>query len=251
MLKHFTMMIVLSMLGTTLVLASESGHKNLQIDQWLNEWVANREDAKEQVAQSFAVVRKVDDRFETIPLSQKDAPTASFLVSPSPAQIAIAMEINKSSPDTSCNRTLWRMAKCLNVELLLDITSDEWKLFRPQQEQKKITPILTKHRNTAGNFLAWLNDELNYDGVILDQKGDEYLALVPPNLIEGESQALILSDSSAKNFIAREKGKGGGILFVEKIDGRFAILKLLVSKSDKLDDLKPGTKIVVQKAKIP
>ena len=197
---------------------------------------------------SVAAVKRVGKSYETVNLDA-DSGGVSYLESPSESQSRLTLEINKANGQSQCTKNLIRVAQCLDVDMLLDVSKRTWELYYFDRAKNTMRSMIKKERGENGRYFDWIEAALNYDGIILDRKGTNFLAVVPTNTIAGETQVLALANSSNKQVLEPGAFVGSALLTIKKREGRFALLQMLVNKDDPSLSIKPGDKIILEKGK--
>jgi hypothetical protein len=197
---------------------------------------------------SVAVVKRVGKSYETVNLDA-DIGAVSYLESPSESHSRLTLEINKANGQSQCTKNLIRVAQCLDVDMLLDVSKRTWELYYFDRAKNTMRSMIKKERGETGRYFDWIEAALNYDGIILERKGANFLAVVPTNAVAGETQVLALANSSNKQVLEPGAFVGSALLTIKKREGRFAILQMLVNKDDPSLSIKPGDKIILEKAK--
>ena len=197
---------------------------------------------------SVAAIKRVGKSYETVNLDT-DSGGGSYLESPSESQSRLTLEINKANGQSKCAKNLTRLAQCLDVEMLLDVSRRTWELYYFDRAKNTVRSMIKKERGETGRYFDWIEAALNYDGIILDRKGTNFLAVVPTNAVAGETQVLVLANSSNKQVLEPGAFVGSALLTIKKREGRFALLQMLVNKDDPSLSIKPGDKIILEKGK--
>jgi hypothetical protein len=164
-------------------------------------------------------------------------------------QNQLTFEINKSQGKSRCGQDLRAAATCLNVDLVLDVTRDPWALVSYDQSKNKTKTLIKDRAGEVGRYAEWVAKKMNYDGVLLAREGSYFLALTSPNVIPGETQVLMLTNSSNKILLAPGAQKGAGLLVVKKVEGRFSILEQIVVDEKEQSQFRFGEKIIVERVK--
>jgi hypothetical protein len=180
----------------------------------------------------------------------------SFLDTPDEDTISTILEINKvisNAPKSensihACERSLESVAKCFHVDSILDISTSNWKLFRYEHLSKKLSVVLEGPAGSSDQYFEWIQKQLNYDGVILDEKDGFILALLPNRSYGPETQALTMNNSFDKIILTGSKNKGSSLLQLQKQEGRYAIFQVVIAKTEN-GLFTPGTKIILEKGK--
>lgn len=197
---------------------------------------------------SFATVKRVGKSYETVSLDAESG-GASYLESPMDSQSRLTLEINKANGQSKCTKNLIRVAQCLDVDMLLDVSKRAWELYYFDRAKNTMRSMIKKERGENGRYFDWVQAVMNYDGIILDRRGANYLALVPTSAVAGETQVLALANSANRQVLEPGAFVGSGLLTVTKREGRFALLQMLVDKDDPSLSIKPGDKIILEKGK--
>ena len=193
------------------------------------------------------VVKRANRLYQPVEFSYSDA-QGSFLEFPAYEQNVLTFEINKSQGVSKCAGDLSKVAACLDADLILDVTRQNWVLFYSDRSKNAPKEIAKGPAGEENKFFSWVVSKLNYEGVILEQKGAYCLAIVSPTVIAGETQVLALSGSADKTILQAGVLKGAGLFLVKKLEGRFAILQLLLTQDGKTFEIKPGEKLIVEKS---
>jgi hypothetical protein len=197
-----------------------------------------------------AVIKRSAKVYEAVDFDNKSS-EQSFLDFSRFEQNQLTFEINKSQGKSKCGVDLRAAAVCLNVDILLDVTRDPWALVSYDQSKNKIKTLVKDRAGEIGRYADWIAKKLNYDGVLLAREGHYFLALTSPNVIAGETQVLMLNNSSDKILLTPGVHKGAGLLVVKKVDGRFAILEQIVTGEKGQLGFRVGEKIIVERVKTP
>ena len=137
----------------------------------------------------------------------------------------------------------------MGADIVIDTSNEIWELYTYNATKNVLKSEAKLPLASDADYIAWLRPSLGYDGVILDQKGDLFLALVPPTSIEGETQALTLAGANDKLTLVGAKYPGGGMLFIKKRSGNAAILQSIITKDGAKYEIKPGAKLIIESGK--
>ena len=200
-----------------------------------------------------AVVKKVDEKYTAITLDPASAVSESFLQTPSTQELQLSLEGNRTisnDPDilkapAHCEKSLETAAACYDVDSILDVTDNTWRLYQFNRVTNKSTIILEGPGGSAGTYFTWIRKQLRYDGMVLDEKDGFLLALIPNQRYPRDSQALTIRNSSQKILLSASESKGSGLIQLHSYEGQFAIFQLVVAKRES-SLFAPGTKLIVQ-----
>ena len=137
----------------------------------------------------------------------------------------------------------------MGADTVIDISNEIWELYTFNATKGVLKSMAKLPLATDADHIAWQRPSLGYDGVILDQKGDLFLASLPLTAIEGETQALSLMGSNEKLTLVGTKYPGGGMLFFKKRSGNAAILQSITTKDGAKYEIKPGAKLIIESVK--
>ena len=219
---------------------------------WMSEWRASGKSASVPYLSKLLVVKKSGDQFDIIGDSDEDSAKPrqdSYLTVPSAKHLQLVQSINKVGGKSKCGLSIVNSALCMGADVVIDASGPTWELFSFDAKKSALKSLAKSPAGANDDYTAWLKARLGYDGVVLDQKGEFYLAVVPPTSTEGESQALSLVGSHGKLVLSGGKFPGGGMLFVKARNGNVAILQLLIAKDGATNEVKPGTKLIMESAK--
>ena len=200
-----------------------------------------------------AVVKKVDGKYTALTPDPTIAVSESFLQTPSVQEVKLALEGNRTTsndPDilkapTHCEKSLENAAACYDVDSILDVTDNTWRLYLFNPVTNKSTKILEGAAGSDGTYFTWIRKQLRYDGIVLDEKDGFLLALIPTQRYPQDSQALTIRDSSQKILITASESKGSGLIQLHSNEGQFAIFRLIVAKKEP-SLFAPGTKLLME-----
>jgi hypothetical protein len=233
----------------------------ISVEDWVKEWVSSGQGATTYTARGFAlltravVVEKNKKTYKYFAFSPEKAVKQSLLETPEKTSLALAVEINSTvtgDEDESvnpCEKNLSSIAKCFNVDAVLDVTGPKWKLFRYIAKVKKMKMVFERPAGDSSDYFKWIQDQLNFDAVILDSKGDYILALLPTGGIEKEAQALTIKDSARLFGLNSDSRTGTSLISIEEQKGRYGMFKVVVSSPLEKNTLAPGTKIILERSK--
>jgi hypothetical protein len=223
---------------------------NISIPEWVKASKVNAKLNAAGVPRRVAIVKRVDKNY--VPVNfDFDSTSLSYLDFARFEQNQLTFEINKVGGVSRCSSNLAAAARCLEVDLLLDVSKSTWTLSYYDRQRNKLKNLTKGPAGNDADFVKWITAKLNYDGVILDQKNNYRLALVPPTVMADETQVLLLDGSAASALVEPGAHKGSGLFLVKKVFGRYAILDLIISDEAKTST-KLGDKIIIdrsQKAK--
>ena len=220
------------------------------VDISIPEWVkASKVNAKLNAAgvpRRVGIVKRVDKNY--VPVNfDFDSTSLSYLDFGRFEQNQLTFEINKVGGVSRCSSDLAAAARCLEVDLVLDVSRSTWTLSYYDRQRNKLKNLAKGPGGNDAEFVKWITAKLNYDGVILDQKNNYRLALVPPTVVAGETQVLLLAGSAATSLVEPGTHKGSGLFLVKKVFGRYAILDLIISEETKTST-KLGDKIIIDRS---
>ncbi len=198
----------------------------------------------------IAVVKKNAKVYEAVDFDYEST-QQSFLDFSRFEQNQLTFEINKSQGKNKCGADLRAVSVCLNVDLVLDVTRDPWALISYDQSKNKTKTLLKDKAGEIGRYAEWVAKKMNYDGILLAREGNYFLALTSPSVVPGETQVLMLANSSDKILLSGGAQKGAGLLIVKKFEGRFSILEQIVAGENGQSEFRVGEKIIVEKVKSP
>ena len=220
---------------------------NISISDWVKAGKVNAKLSAIGVPRRAAIVKRVDKSY--VPVNfEFDTTSASYLEFARFEQNQLTFEINKVGGVSRCSTDVAAAARCLGVDLVLDVSKATWTLSFYDRARNKLKSLVKGPAGDDVGFVKWITTRLNYDGVILDQKKNYRLALVPPTVVAGETQVLLLDGSSAAPLIQPGTNKGAGLLVVKKVQGRYAILELIISQETTTAS-KLGDKIIIDRSK--
>ena len=233
------------------------------IEQWSKEWMRAR-DGINPTERGFAllsrcaIVSKKDNAFKFIEVDPIKAVKQSLMETPDKTTVMLALEVNslidnddnqtENEKENPCEKSLSSIAKCYNVDGVLDVTGPNWKFYRYVPKFKKMKVMFERPAGESGDYFRWIQEQLNFDGVILDKKEDNILALIPSGKIEKGAQALTIKDSARLFGLSAASRKGSSLISIAEKKGRFAIFKLVVSGGEEKNAFTPGTKIILEKS---
>lgn len=205
----------------------------------------------------IAVVKKATRGFEVLPLEQKDADEDSFMAIPIERELNLARFVNKRAKMTKanskkanpCEVSHRAIAQCWELDAILDITGEKWRLLRFMKEKKSFETLLEAPAGTNDEYFKWIHSQLNYDGVIVDVEGDYLLVLLPPGRQGTDIQALTLQDSAARIVLPTSTAKGTSLLQLTQRSGRFAIFLPVIMSADAAKSFVKGSKLIIEKGK--
>lgn len=227
--------------------ASVAEDVNISISDWVKVGKVNAKLSAIGVPRSAAVLKRVDKNY--VPVNfDFDTTSASYLEFARFEQNQLTFEINKVGGVSRCSVDVAAAARCLGVDLVLDVSKSTWVLSFYDKARNKLKSLVKGPAGDDAGFVKWITTKLNYDGVILDQKKNFRLALVPPTVVAGETQVLLLDGSSLAPLIQSGTNKGAGLLVVKKVQGRYAILELIISQETTTTS-KLGDKIIIDRSK--
>ncbi len=194
----------------------------------------------------IAIIKRNPKNYEAVNFDYESI-QQSFLDFSRFEQNQLTFEINKSQGKSKCGADLRAAALCLNADLLLDVTRDPWALVSYDQSKNKSKTLIKDKAGEIGRYAEWVAKKLNYDGVLLARDGNYFLALTSPNVLPGETQVLMLANSSNKILLSVGAQRGAGLMVVKKVEGRLAILEQIVAGEKGQPEFRLGEKIIVEK----
>lgn len=138
-----------------------------------------------------------------------------------------------------------------NADLMLVTPTKNapWSLLRWEDTESSPTvlvkaPALGPVQTTLE---GWLNQALNYQGVVLDQKNNFVLAGVFDKPLSGKRQALAIANSDKHWLIPPDSAqrKGAALLNLVKSEPPYALLKVVVAGKN-IIQLPRGTKLIIE-----
>jgi hypothetical protein len=232
---------------TTLAQAAAVEELTLSIPQWVRASKISSRLMAAGVLRKIAVVKKVEGNYSPVNFDY-DTTKTTYMEFIGFEQAQLTFEINKSGSVSKCSKDLTAVAKCLDVDLVLDVTGETWALSEYTRKRKKTQILIKAPAGEDKTYVRWVTSKLNYDGIILDQKEKYRLALVPPNVIPNETQVLLLEGGASKSLMKPGITKGSGLLVVKKIEGRYAILEVLITDGKQVET-KFADKIIIERSK--
>ena len=242
--------VALLVAGTLLVDPAYSEVKedlNLSISDWIKSSKVNTKLSAAGIPRRAAVVKRVDKNYIPVNFDYQTTET-SYLDFSRFEQNQLTFEINKTAGMSRCSKDLAAAAKCLEVDIILDVSKATWVLSYYDRAQNKLRSLIKGPAGDENSAVKWISSKLNYDGVILDQKKNYRLALVPPTVVAGETQVLVIDGSATTPLIETGTNKGAGLLVVKKVLGRYAILELMIAQESKTAS-KLGDKLIIDRSK--
>ncbi|MEI6833042.1 MAG: hypothetical protein WCL28_03535 [bacterium] len=219
---------------------------NISIPEWVKASKVNAKLNAAGVPRRVGIVKRVDKNY--VPVNfDFDSTSLSYLDFGRFEQNQLTFEINKVGGVSRCSSDLAAAARCLEVDLVLDVSRSTWTLSLYDRQRNKLKNLTKGPAGNDTDFVKWISAKLNYDGVILDQKNNYRLALVPPTVMAGETQVLLLDGSAATSLVEPGAYKGSGLFLVKKVFGRYAILDLIISEQTKTST-KLGDKIIIDRS---
>jgi len=103
---------------------------------------------------------------------------------------------------------------------------------------------------SAEDFHTWLYSSFNYDGVILDRRGD--LLLVGSQSVHLKSrgtQALAIRGTHDRIFIDRKDRDGAGLLSLVESDGDYGVFEVIFTEKS-TREIPIGTKVLIERSKV-
>jgi hypothetical protein len=123
-----------------------------------------------------------------------------------------------------------------------------WKFYQGTSK-KPLATIKAPKSDKAAVVSEWLIDGLGWDGVVLDQKGDELLVGSTSKILaQPEIQALAIANSEKKFLVTAKERKGSGLLSLQKISGGLGVFDVVFLGAG-IKKLAPGTKLIIEKKK--
>lgn len=227
--------------------AATKEDENISLSAWVKTSRANAKLASAGIPVRAAILKRVDRHYVPVNFDFETTKT-SFLDFPRFEQNQLTFEINKVGGQNRCSSDIASAARCLEVGLVLDVSSATWNLLQYDRSKNKVKNLLKAPAADDGNYVKWIASKLNYDGIIIDTRNNYRLALVPPTVVAGQTQVLLMEDGAGKVLIEPGANKGAGLLLVKKASGRFAILEMIIAQEGKAAS-KLGDKILIEKAK--
>jgi hypothetical protein len=219
---------------------------NISIPEWVKASKVNAKLNATGVPRRVGILKRVDKNY--VPVNfDFDSTSLSYLDFGRFEQNQLTFEINKVGGVSRCSSDLAAAARCLEVDLVLDVSRSTWTLSYYDRQRNKLKNLTKGPGGSDTEFVKWITAKLNYDGVILDQKNNYRLALVPPTVVAGETQVLLLDGSAATSLVEPGTHKGSGLFLVKKVFGRYAILDLIISEETKTST-KLGDKIIIDRS---
>ncbi len=219
---------------------------NISIPEWVKASKVNAKLNATGVPRRVGILKRVDKNY--VPVNfDFDSTSLSYLDFGRFEQNQLTFEINKVGGVSRCSSDLAAAARCLEVDLVLDVSRSTWTLSYYDRQRNKLKNLAKGPGGNDAEFVKWITAKLNYDGVILDQKNNYRLALVPPTVVAGETQVLLLDGSAATSLVEPGTHKGSGLFLVKKVFGRYAILDLIISEETKTST-KLGDKIIIDRS---
>ncbi|MBM4250886.1 MAG: hypothetical protein FJ146_02850 [Deltaproteobacteria bacterium] len=124
----------------------------------------------------------------------------------------------------------------------------EWQGFR-LEASKAVQIFATPAPKITSNedLVAWTFEALGWDGIVLDQKGDQVLiGSTLRSLDIPQVQALAVNDSAAKFNLKSNERAGAGLLSLREARGPYGIFDI-VFLGQGVTVIPPGTKLVIEK----
>jgi hypothetical protein len=230
---------------------------------WVSEWEGSAKDSIHTergyaLLTRCAVVEKKEKAYKFIAVNPEKAVKQSLVETPEKTSMALAVEINSTitgdedSDDAKinpCEKSLSSIAKCFNVDAVMDVTGPKWKLYRYVTKVKKMKMVFERPAGDTSNYFKWMQDQLAFDATILTTKGDFILALLPDDEIEKGAQALTIRNSARKFGLDASSRKGTSLISLEEQKGRYGMFKVVVASPLEKSAFAPGTKIILEKSK--
>ncbi|MEI6399440.1 MAG: hypothetical protein WCO71_11785, partial [Pseudomonadota bacterium] len=229
---------------------------------WAQEWTSSQKsnppgDRPFALLSRCVVVEKKGNAYKYIEVDPEKAVHSSLMESPEKSSLALSVEINSSIINNEndedkinpCEKSLSSIAKCYNVDAVLDVTGSKWKLYRYVPKVKKMKMVFERPSGNSSDYFKWMQDQLSFDAVILEQKGDYILTLMPTEKLDKGAQALTIKDSSRLFGLNAATRKGTSLISIEAQTGRYGMFKMVVASPNVKDAFHPGTKIILQKSK--
>jgi hypothetical protein len=124
----------------------------------------------------------------------------------------------------------------------------EWQGYR-LEAGKAVQVFTTPAPKISSNddLIAWLYNSLGWDGIVLDQKGDQVLiGSTIKSLAIPQVQALAVNESAAKVNLKPNERVGAGLLSLREGRGAFGVFDI-VFLGQGVTTIQPGTKLVIEK----
>ena len=124
----------------------------------------------------------------------------------------------------------------------------EWQGYR-LEAGKAVQLFTTPAPKISSNddLIAWLYNSLGWDGIVLDQKGDQVLiGSTIKSLAIPQVQALAVNESAAKVNLKPNERVGAGLLSLREGRGAFGVFDI-VFLGQGVTTIQPGTKLVIEK----
>ena len=173
--------------------------------------------------------KKIDEKYTALTPDPTSALSESFLRTPSVQEVKLALEGNRTTtndPDilkapAHCEKSLENAAACYDVDSILDVTDNTWRLYQFNRVTNKSTKILEGPAGSTGTYFTWIRKKLRYDGLVLDEKDGFLLALIPNQRYPRDSQALTIRNSSQKILVSASESKGSGLIQLHSYVGEY------------------------------
>ncbi len=126
--------------------------------------------------------------------------------------------------------------------------SGDWQGFRLEAGKSvQLFTLPAPKVATNDDLIAWLYMALGWDGIVLDQKGDQVLVgSTVKSMAIPQVQALAVGDSVAKVMLKPNERVGAGLLSLREGRGAFGVFDI-VFLGQGVTTLQPGTKLVIEK----
>jgi hypothetical protein len=202
---------------------------------------------------SFIVVKKEKDRYKVLKADAEKTKKLTTLKTPSEDEIISTLDSNividaeSGDEKNNCESSLLDIFECFGTDTVLDVSNKTWQLHQFNRSIKTIGILVTAKGREDSQFEKWMRQNLNYDGVVLDIKGQQMLVSLPMIDLPEGTQAITLKDSFTRFEVATRRHASGALMELVSKEGRFAVFKSPVKKANP-NDFKPGSKFYIWSA---
>lgn len=219
------------------------------IDKWLEEIKSKPSGFPKNLVVLTAMPEKGKGAPKFLSIDTKVFNALSFVQAVDVASADWDIKLNKSKYEAmDAFETVVQLTK---AEMVISApASGDWEVFDARGGKKtSIKKAPAAKGTTPQDIVTWLFTTLNWDGVVLEQKGDFLLVGAQAQAISSpQIQALAVDNSANKLLLTAAERKGAGLLSLSQAKGGVAVFDV-VFLGQGVKALPAGTKLIIEKKK--
>lgn len=218
---------------------------DVSADQWYRDWAMKKSRLRTLLDNPILIIKQESDLYSAVKTGTSQNAHVTFPRFPNDEQISLTMELNQQGQENRCRKNALALARCFDARFVLDVSKEQWTLFNFQRGSKSLKPVLKAIKNSNFDYAAWITNQLYFDALVLEQKDDLLLALLPKEIHGKSAEGYLVAKSRGKFWVSPDTSKQGAAVRLENSSGNLAVFRIVVENHRRPVKVGPATKIIL------